>query len=485
VPNVFISYARENREDVDQLVQHLAFAGYQTWLDAALHGGQNWWQEILRRVKLCDAFLAIISEETLNSVACRREFDWAEALGKPVIPIQVQPVETELPTRITALQIRDYSDAGARALTALRLAGDLAALPTAPPLPDPMPEAPPAPMSYLAGLVDEISGQTFIERDRQHQIVSELEPALRSRDAEERRRGRALLETFRASTYLFADVRDRIDWLMQQSKALGGVATEETTPDDGPKEGEDRSQTGQQPLVGTTGGPSAKSTTGLPGLNDPAQETAPPANNAAVISGGNANSPGATGSLRDASVKPAPGWYPDPSGTPGLRYFNGHDWTDHHSQTSNQQPPRSVPPQPTPRPQPHLSGPQPRPTGPQPQSRSPQPQSRSPQQQSTGPQQQSTGPQPLLSRPQPPILGGQGSAPNQMAVWSLISSLLGVLCIIGGPVGIVLGFVAINQIARSGQKGRGAAIAGILVGFITFLICLVWYIATFSHQSSS
>jgi hypothetical protein len=22
-----------------------------------------------------------------------------------------------------------------------------------------------------------------------------------------------------------------------------------------------------------------------------------------------------------------PGWYPDPSGAPGKRYFDGHDWT--------------------------------------------------------------------------------------------------------------------------------------------------------------
>jgi hypothetical protein len=24
------------------------------------------------------------------------------------------------------------------------------------------------------------------------------------------------------------------------------------------------------------------------------------------------------------------GWYPDPSGQPGQRYFNGHDWTQHY-----------------------------------------------------------------------------------------------------------------------------------------------------------
>jgi hypothetical protein len=27
----------------------------------------------------------------------------------------------------------------------------------------------------------------------------------------------------------------------------------------------------------------------------------------------------------------APGWYPDPSGAPGQRYFDGTQWTDHRS----------------------------------------------------------------------------------------------------------------------------------------------------------
>jgi hypothetical protein len=28
---------------------------------------------------------------------------------------------------------------------------------------------------------------------------------------------------------------------------------------------------------------------------------------------------------------PAAGWYPDPGGTPGQRYFDGTDWTEHQA----------------------------------------------------------------------------------------------------------------------------------------------------------
>ena len=38
---------------------------------------------------------------------------------------------------------------------------------------------------------------------------------------------------------------------------------------------------------------------------------------------------------------PPAGWYPNPSGAPGQRYFDGRDWTAHH---------RATPPQPMPAP---------------------------------------------------------------------------------------------------------------------------------------
>ena len=67
-----------------------------------------------------------------------------------------------------------------------------------------------------------------------------------------------------------------------------------------------------------------------------------------------------------------------------------------------------------------------------------------------------------------------------MAIASLASSLIGVLCGIGSIVGIVLGVVALNQIKQTGQGGHGLAIAGIAVGGLTLLINLVWTISVLS-----
>ena len=74
---LFISYARENKPDVDALVRDLDALGYQTWVDSSLRGGQTWWEEILRRIANCDVFVAIVSGHTLSSVACKRELEWA------------------------------------------------------------------------------------------------------------------------------------------------------------------------------------------------------------------------------------------------------------------------------------------------------------------------------------------------------------------------------------------------------------------------
>jgi len=90
----------------------------------------------------------------------------------------------------------------------------------------------------------------------------------------------------------------------------------------------------------------------------------------------------------------------------------------------------------------------------------------------------------------PPPPGGYGSAPpppggygyqpppqatgtNGMAIASLVCSLFGWLCIIGGILGIIFGFLALNQIKQSGQGGRGMAIAGIVIGVIVTAIMIL------------
>jgi hypothetical protein len=63
-----------------------------------------------------------------------------------------------------------------------------------------------------------------------------------------------------------------------------------------------------------------------------------------------------------------------------------------------------------------------------------------------------------------------GPPTNVLAIVSLISSLVAALaCGIGSVVAIVCGHVALNQIQRSGEAGRGMAIAGLVLGYLGLL----------------
>jgi TIR domain len=225
VRKVFISYARQNKPDVEQLAEHLRVLGCEIWHDSSLHGGQDWWNEILRQIATCDTFIAIISREALNSTACRREFDWAHSLEKPVLPVAVEPPPKALPRRFSERQIVDYSDPAARDRAALLLAGGLATLSAAPPLPDPLPEPPAAPLSYLTDLIDLVAERKPLDHDQQRHILNHLEPALHSIDPEERRGGRDILETLSSRDDLYADVYRTINRLQDMVEPGRRAAT--------------------------------------------------------------------------------------------------------------------------------------------------------------------------------------------------------------------------------------------------------------------
>jgi uncharacterized protein DUF4190 len=77
---------------------------------------------------------------------------------------------------------------------------------------------------------------------------------------------------------------------------------------------------------------------------------------------------------------------------------------------------------------------------------------------------------------------------NGLAIGSLVTSIAGVVfgipltlfCYLGlliPIIGIVLGAIALNQVKRTNQQGRGLAIAGIAVGAIAVVLLVVLVIA--------
>jgi hypothetical protein len=84
----------------------------------------------------------------------------------------------------------------------------------------------------------------------------------------------------------------------------------------------------------------------------------------------------------------------------------------------------------------------------------------------------------LLPPPPPPIAIHAAPAPaatNPMAQWALGLGIFSFACCqILSPVAIVLGAIALSQIRQNpAQPGRGAAIAGIVLGSLALLLSLI------------
>lgn len=97
---------------------------------------------------------------------------------------------------------------------------------------------------------------------------------------------------------------------------------------------------------------------------------------------------------------------------------------------------------------------------------------------------------PSYSQPYP----GGGFSPypaapktNGLAIASLVCSILGVCCGVGGVVGVIFGFVARGQIKRSGgaQKGSGLALAGIIVGFVFIALAAIGLLVLLGSSSGN
>jgi TIR domain len=214
---LYISYARPDWPKADSLAQRLRDSGHSVWVDTDLMGGQSWWDTILDRIRESDAFIAVLSRSSLKSGACQAERGYAARLGKPVLPIIIEPFRTEtLPSDILQLQIVDYSQADETA--AFRLLGAIMRLPSPQPLPVPLPEPPYVPSSPWANLVDQVGAPT-LSLDQQLAIVARLEDALGPDSGPaDRHTALGLLSQMERRTDLYAVVGRRIESLKQNTR---------------------------------------------------------------------------------------------------------------------------------------------------------------------------------------------------------------------------------------------------------------------------
>ena len=182
--NFFLSYSRADKDRLAHLLRGLDRLHHHVWMDEQLEGGQQWWDEVLSQIRAADAVIVALSPAVLDSTACLLEFRYARAVGKPVVPVMIDPVNPDLlPGELARVQLVDFTTGNEQA--AFDLMAALSGLPDAEPLPTPLPEAPPVPVSYLSGLGESIQ-QPGMTLDEQYAVVRKLRSGLerpRERDA--------------------------------------------------------------------------------------------------------------------------------------------------------------------------------------------------------------------------------------------------------------------------------------------------------------
>jgi hypothetical protein len=86
--NVMISYRTPHRATADEISAALDAAGLSPWLDyKGIKPGEKWRTELLKQVRFCHTFVALLSTDYLESEHCRMEIFIARSRGCAVLPV--------------------------------------------------------------------------------------------------------------------------------------------------------------------------------------------------------------------------------------------------------------------------------------------------------------------------------------------------------------------------------------------------------------
>ena len=90
-PDVFISYSRENQQEVIKLVEYLRAQDVAVWMDESdIHGATMWTKEIVEAIRACSVFILAISRHSTGSKNVVKELALASEREKIILPIYLE-----------------------------------------------------------------------------------------------------------------------------------------------------------------------------------------------------------------------------------------------------------------------------------------------------------------------------------------------------------------------------------------------------------
>jgi WD40 repeat protein len=94
--HIFVSYSRKDLDFAQKIVDALAANDLDTWVDwKSIPKGEDWEQEIYRGIEEADAFLFLLSPDSVTSEMCNREIAHAVENGKRILPIVIRDTEVD------------------------------------------------------------------------------------------------------------------------------------------------------------------------------------------------------------------------------------------------------------------------------------------------------------------------------------------------------------------------------------------------------
>ncbi len=94
-PYIFISYAHKDSDRVFQVLDELDKKGYRIWYDDGIAPGSEWPEDIARHLDAAHMVIAFVTANSMASINCRREINFALSKEKHFLSILLE--RTEMP----------------------------------------------------------------------------------------------------------------------------------------------------------------------------------------------------------------------------------------------------------------------------------------------------------------------------------------------------------------------------------------------------
>lgn len=95
--DVFISYSRQDTDFVRRLFNALQGTGRDAWVDwEGIPYSVDWWQEICRGIDAAETFVFVISPDSMTSMICNQEVQYARQNNKRLIPVLHREIDENI-----------------------------------------------------------------------------------------------------------------------------------------------------------------------------------------------------------------------------------------------------------------------------------------------------------------------------------------------------------------------------------------------------